>query len=105
VCVCVCVCVLCFPGSGGDQDGAFEDRSGEGAGGVEGEPASVQESGPHDRSHRQDHRGAGEGQGHPGRPGGQRVHPTCRVRAERAIPSSVNEVARVVKGHPLCDKC
>lgn len=55
----LCVCV--YSGSGGDQEGAVQDRPGEGARGVQGQPASVEESEPNDRPHRQDHPGTGEG--------------------------------------------
>ena len=71
----------CYSGSGGDKEGAVQDGPREGAGGVQGQPASVQEGEPHDRPHRQDHPGAGEGQGHPGWTDGQWNHPPRRVRA------------------------
>ncbi len=79
---------MCFPGSGGDKEGAFDDRPRKGHRGVKGEQASLQESEPNDWSHRQNHPGAGEGQGHPGWTDGQWNHPACRVRAEDVIQTS-----------------
>lgn len=73
---------MCLLGSGRDKEGAFQDGPGEGHRGVQSQPAALQESQPHDRSHRQDHRGAGEGQGGAGRADGQWSHPACRVRAK-----------------------
>lgn len=81
-CTCTFVNERLFSGPGGDQEGAVQDWPREGAGGVQGEQASVEESQPNDRSHRQDHLGAGEGQSHPGWTDGQRDHPSCWVRAE-----------------------
>lgn len=77
------VCV--YSGSGGDQEGAVQNRPGEGARGVQGQPASVKESEPNDRPHRQDHPGTGEGQGHPGRSDGQWNNTPCWVRSELLI--------------------
>ncbi|XP_068194755.1 mitochondrial proton/calcium exchanger protein isoform X3 [Antennarius striatus] len=62
------------PGPGGDQEGAVPDGPGEGARGVQGQPASDPEGQPHDRTHRQDHPGAGEGQGGPGGAAGPGGH-------------------------------
>lgn len=72
---------LCIPpGFGGNKEGALQVRTGEGSGGVKGQPASVKESEPHDRTNRQNHRRTGEGQDHPGWTDGRRLHSPSRVR-------------------------
>lgn len=76
------VCDVWLLGSWGDKEGAFKEWTGKGSGGVQGKQAPVEESQPHDRSYRQDHHGAGEGQGDPGRTDRQWLQSTCWVRAK-----------------------